>query len=377
MARCLEVCGNPVILLDAAVERFALTGPILELAEKFGIPVAHLVSAKGVVSERHPQSIGIYTGAGSADTVRERVEGSDCLICVGTRLTDAATGLFSHRLNAAVRIDIEPYSVTIDGEALNAVHGSALLYGVLDRSNPGGRIGRGSPVGIESVPSQKKDGPCIRDSAPLTQAAFWRSLQQYLQPDDVIITDTGTSLFSSIRLNLPDRATFIAQPTWASLGYALPATVGTCLAAPGRRQIAFLGDGALQMTVQELSTLFRYDLKPIIFLLNNDGYTIERLIYGPESFYNDIHPWQYGLLPKVFDGHNRSMVHHVVSTGELERALDVANTVAKLHLIEVVLPRLDAAESLVRFARRAAEFVFPQLRSRNAGFSAMGDFQVR
>jgi hypothetical protein len=58
------------------------------------------------------------------------------------------------------------------------------------------------------------------------------------------------------------------------------------------------------------------------------------------------------------------MVHRVVSTGELEQALHLADTVPKLHLIEVVLPRLDAAESLVRFAGRAAEFVFPHIRSR-------------
>jgi indolepyruvate decarboxylase len=207
----------------------------------------------------------------------------------------------------------------------------------------------------------------------VTQVSFWRSLQKYLQTDDVIVADTGTSFFSSMNLRLPDGVTFIGQPIWAALGYALPATVGACLSAPGRRHILFVGDGALQMTVQELSTLFRHDLKPIIFLLNNDGYTIERLIYGVKSSYNNIHPWQYGMLPRIFDEHDRSVVHRVETMGDLEEALSRTNSISKLHFIEVVLPRLDAPESLVRIARRAAEFDFPQIRRLSAESNALSN----
>ena len=51
------------------------------------------------------------------------------------------------------------------------------------------------------------------------------------------------------------------------------------------------------MTAQELSTILWRDLKPVIFLLNNDGYTIERLIYGADSSYNDINPGAMGVFP--------------------------------------------------------------------------------
>jgi TPP-dependent 2-oxoacid decarboxylase len=60
-----------------------------------------------------------------------------------------------------------------------------------------------------------------------------------------------------------------------------------------RLHLLFLGDGAFQMTAQELSTILWRDLNPMVFLLNNDGYTIERLIYGADSSYNDINPWRY------------------------------------------------------------------------------------
>ncbi|MCE6983591.1 alpha-keto acid decarboxylase family protein, partial [Pseudomonas frederiksbergensis] len=89
------------------------------------------------------------------------------------------------------------------------------------------------------------------------------------------------------------------QPIWGSIGYTLPALLGSLLAQPERRQMLFIGDGSLQMTVQELSTILAHQLKPVIFLINNDGYTIERLILGENSSYNDINPWRYAQLPQV------------------------------------------------------------------------------
>jgi indolepyruvate decarboxylase len=129
--------------------------------------------------------------------------------------------------------------------------------------------------------------------------------------------------------------------------------------------LVFLGDGAFQMTVQELSTILRLNLNQVIILLKNDGYTIERLILGSESSYNDISPWQYRPVPSAFDTCNRAVVHVVKTEAELEAALHAAKDVSKLHLLELALPRMDASEALVRFARKAAAFVFPQMRDGN------------
>jgi TPP-dependent 2-oxoacid decarboxylase len=116
------------------------------------------------------------------------------------------------------------------------------------------------------------------------------------------------------------------------------------------------------MTVQELSTILRLELKPVIFLINNDGYTIERLIFGPHSSYNDVNPWHYGRIPAVLDKKERAVVHCVRTEAELRMALAAANDASRLHLIELVLTQLDAPDALVRFAQRAAEFDFPQVR---------------
>jgi indolepyruvate decarboxylase len=160
---------------------------------------------------------------------------------------------------------------------------------------------------------------------------------------------------------MPSGVAVIGQPLWAAVGYSLPALLGTLLAAPWRRQLLFIGDGAFQMTAQELSTILRRGLKPIIFLVNNNGYTIERLILGSGSSYNDINQWRYAEAASFFDTQGQAIAYRVRTEDELEGALAAASDREALVLIELVMSRLDAPGPLVNFAQRCAEFNFPQL----------------
>ena len=105
------------------------------------------------------------------------------------------------------------------------------------------------------------------------------------------------------------------------------------------------------MTAQELSTLLRYDLKPIIFLINNDGYTIERDIHGETMPYNDIQRWDYHQLPDVF-GHNNWSIK-VSTESELELALQKAEQDrGSLAFIEVVMEKMDNPETLLKLLQQ-------------------------
>jgi indolepyruvate decarboxylase len=105
------------------------------------------------------------------------------------------------------------------------------------------------------------------------------------------------------------------------------------------------GDGSFQMTAQELSTLMRHHCNPIIILLNNDGYVIERLIHdGP---YNDIQPWRYHDLPAAFGGDALSL--EVRTEGELEAALTAAEgNPERLVFINLHLPPNEGSAALER-----------------------------
>jgi indolepyruvate decarboxylase len=158
---------------------------------------------------------------------------------------------------------------------------------------------------------------------------------------------------------MPDGAAVVGQPLWAAIGYALPALLGTLLAAPNRRQLLFIGGGAFQVTAQELSTILGRRLRAIVFLINNSGYTIERLILGGSgATYSDINQWRYAEAVSFFDTADEASSHRVCTEGELEAALSAATLSKSLVLIEVVMNRMDAPKPLVHFARKCAEINF-------------------
>jgi indolepyruvate decarboxylase len=270
------------------------------------------------------------------------------------RFTDTATGFFSHRLRSEALIKIRAFDVTVGTTHVPAVAGSELLSALVKATRVKPR--RILPPRLRPpvrLPSQ------LRQS--LSQDRFWQRMQDFIQPGDVVLADIGTSAAGTAGLRMPRGVAIIGQPLWAAVGYSLPALLGTLLAAPRRRQLLFIGDGAFQMTAQELSTILRRGLKPIIFLVNNNGYTIERLILGPSSSYNDINQWRYADAASFFDTQDQAIAYRVRTEDELEDALAAARDREALVLIELVMSLLDAPGPLVNFARRCGEFNFPQL----------------
>jgi pyruvate decarboxylase len=137
----------------------------------------------------------------------------------------------------------------------------------------------------------------------ITQRWFWPRMGSYFKSGDLIVTETGTANFGILDVPLPPKSMLVSQVLWGSIGWSVGKCLvivtrswlkeltcfheGACLGAAiaGRelnygRTILFVGDGSMQLTVQELSPMIRLGLKPIIFLLNNSGYVIERTIHG-------------------------------------------------------------------------------------------------
>jgi len=182
-----------------------------------------------------------------------------------------------------------------------------------------------------------------KNDQPLQVTRFFARVAHFIPEDAVVIAETGVSLFGAAEILMPKGTKFIGQVFYGSIGFTIGATLGVCIAAPNRKVILFVGDGSFQVTAQDLSTIIRHKLSPTIFLLNNDGYTIERLIIdGP---YNDIQPWKYHLLPQVFGG-EKGM--DIFKEGELEDSLKKAKESKSLQFIEIHLDRMDSTESLAK-----------------------------
>jgi indolepyruvate decarboxylase len=116
------------------------------------------------------------------------------------------------------------------------------------------------------------------------------------------------------------------------------------------RPLVLVGDGAFQMTGLELATIARYNLNPVVIVLNNSGYGTERHMQdGP---YNDVWPLNYNKLPEVF-GAGRGWV--VKTEEQLDRALlEATEWTRSFCLLDVHLDPSDRSPALERLASRLA-----------------------
>ena len=215
------------------------------------------------------------------------------------------------------------------------------------------------PKPANTIPDDEIKSP----EPTITQAWFWPRLGQWLQEKDIIITETGTSNFGIWETRFPAEVTAISQVLWGSIGYATGACQGAALAAKEngiKRTILFTGDGSFQLTAQELSTMLRNKLNPIIFVICNKGYTIERCIHGWEATYNDVQEWRYKDLPAAFGAKQGEVLTYRVSSKKEVDSLFrdeefSSGDTTKLRFVELVMEWDDAPKTLMAVANAAAK----------------------
>ncbi|MFZ5449955.1 MAG: alpha-keto acid decarboxylase family protein [Thermodesulfobacteriota bacterium] len=336
----LTAAKNPIILAGVEAHRLRAQDALVEFINHSGYPVATTLLGKSVVPESHPQFIGVYKGFLGRETVQRAVEDADLILCLGTLMTDVNLG---H--GTALLVDIPKMivansdKVRIKHHLFNQVCLRAFIEGLT------AKLPKGAATPAKCEGRQEKFIP-VREQK-ITHKRFYERLQHFLGSNHLLIVDTGDSIFSAADLFLPGNVPCINQAFYMSIGYSVPATLGAKLAAPERRPITIVGDGAFQMTAQELSTIIRHRQNPVIFLINNDGYTIERALH--EGPYNDLHMWDYYRLTEVFRG---GWGCQVTTEGELEEALHKAQTEPDtLAFIEVRLDRLDCSEGILRLGQ--------------------------
>ncbi|MEU4199632.1 thiamine pyrophosphate-binding protein [Streptomyces sp. NPDC026294] len=352
-ARMLDGARSVTVLAGHEAERFGLRGPLGDLLAAAPVRSAVFSSGKGVLDETAPGFVGAYTGEISDKRARAAVEDADCLILVGAPVSDSVTGGFSHHFAPERTIELRPGRASagravFEGMAMaDAVGGLAGLLRDAELPEP---EGYGESFSYPEVGDEKGTGTW------LTQRQLWAAVGAFLPAGSVLVAEQGTAFYGAQEVPLPADGRFVGQPLWGSIGYTLPATLGTELAAPDRRSVLVIGDGSLQLTAQELGTMTRYGAAPVVIVVNNDGYTVERAIHGATASYNDIAAWDYTALPAAFGAGPGTVAVRVGTPAELADALALAaRTPDELVLIEAVLPREDAPELLTALAQRFAE----------------------
>ncbi|MEI4271515.1 thiamine pyrophosphate-binding protein [Klenkia sp. LSe6-5] len=335
----------PVLLVGHLVTRLGLAAELADLAARHGVAVVTQVSARGVLDADHPSFAGDYAGTMLPGPAVDLVADADVVVHVGTVLTAELTGFGSHRRPDARTPVLAAATAGFGDED----RGRVLLpdaLGALDRALAG-RVG--PRFERPAVPAPALPAPADQ----LTQAQLWRTLADRLPAGAALLADTGTAWFGALDLPLPAGTTLSGQPIWSSIGYALPAVLGQGLADPGRRPVLVIGDGAAQMTVQELSTIAARGLTPVVLLLDNAGYTIERALQSPRAAYNDVAAWDWGMLVAGFTGGRAGYAE--ASTGaDLDAALGAAFAdTGRMHVVRAVLDADDTPPLVDALARLA------------------------
>jgi pyruvate decarboxylase len=178
-------------------------------------------------------------------------------------------------------------------------------------------------------------------------------LSNFLRPDDTVIAEVGTAQFGSLDLSLPDNCQYFSQLYFSCIGFTVPALLGTLLARREMghtgRTILLVGDGSLQMTVQEIGTIIREGFTPTIFVINNAGYSIERLIHGPMQQYNDISTqWDYQKMLSFFGGARESRSYAAKTYAEMGKILNDPEFQKSecIQVLEVFFDMLDSPWNL-------------------------------
>ncbi|MCV7258408.1 alpha-keto acid decarboxylase family protein [Mycobacterium shimoidei] len=334
------------VLADLLVHRLQAVDKLEALLAADVVPHATLMWGKSLVDESSPSFLGIYAGAASDESVRRAIEEAPVLVTAGVVFTDMVSGFFSQRINPATTIDIGAQQSTVADQVFAPLEMEAALEALTS-------ILTRRKVTSPPVASACGDTPTAEPAreAPLSQKALWDRLCQALTPGNVVLADQGTSFYGMARHRLPRGVTFIGQPLWGSIGYTLPATLGAGLAHPDRRPVLLIGDGAAQLTIQELGVIAREGLSPVIVVVNNDGYTVERAIHGEAAPYNDIVRWNWSQIPGAL-GVTGHLTYRAETYGELDDAfVAAAEHPDRMVIVEAVVPRSDIPDLLTELVK--------------------------
>ncbi len=333
----LNAAQRPIILAGVEIHRFGCQDRLLQLIERSGIRFATTIMGKSVVAESTPGFVGVYAGSLSNAQVRNAVEGSDCILNLGAMLTDLNTGIFTAHLDPSRII-----AATAEGLSIRRHHYAGIdLVQFLDALCAAGLKNRG-PL-PESWHASVAEFVVANDQ-PITISRVFDCLDAELTANVAVIADPGDALFGAIDLTIHSRTEFIGCAYYASLGFAVPASIGLQMAEPGWRPLVLVGDGAFQMTGVELATAARYGLTPIVVVLDNQGYGTERpMLDGP---FNDVHPWAVTEITKLIGAGCGYSVHSEADLVTAIRAALADNT--QLAIIHVHLAIDDFSPALTR-----------------------------
>ena len=326
----LNLAKSPVIIVGVEIHRFGLQEQIVTLAEKLGVSVCSTMLGKSVFPEEHSQYIGIYNGEVGDPYVRNVVEESDCLLMLGTFMTDINLGLFSAHLDPTRTVYATSERITIKHHEYPNVRFEDFITALCTSRNLPHHDSSGiTPMKPRVAPSKGK----------ISMSGLLYELNQFIDSNTLLVTDSGDVLFAADDIQMQEGTSFLCPAFYASMGFGIPGMIGAQLADPFRRAIALVGDGAFQMTGMELLTAKRLGLNPITIVVNNGSFASLRMMGHQQADFVNIHSLDYAQLAIAMGGQG-----FVIETDEqLRQALHKARESDIFSILDVHLSPDDVS----------------------------------
>ena len=279
----IKQAKRPIIILGSGIKSGKAEKKIKEFVKKLGFPFALTWGALDLFESENPLNAGCF-GINSSRIGNFAVQNSDLVIALGTKLDTHHTGAQNTFAREAkkIMVDIDKseiekfkkYNLNIDVAINNNVNN--FLDGIsteLDCLKT-----QDISEWISKIKEWKKKYPSctseyFNQKEFVNPYVFIELLSKCLKEEDIIITDTGANLAQTMQGYKPkNNQKLFSSFNHSPMGYALPASIGACFANNKKPIVCIIGDGGMQMNIQELATIVKHNLPIKIFVFNNSGY---------------------------------------------------------------------------------------------------------
>ncbi len=260
------------VLAGAGVEHDAAAARLKALAERWSIPVATTLRAKGVFPEDHPLSLGVFGYAGTRHATQAILDGAlDCLIVLGSGLNERDTMHWTLRDRTRalmIHVNTDMDELSAHGDLGHVVEGSCRAFlELMEERAPdlapalqrGEADRRAWLAAIKSKPRLYDVENLTRTTAPIHPAAAIAALRDAFPRDGIVLVDSGAHrAFAGHYWTAYEPRSYISATNLGPMGWAIPAAVGVQCARPDRRVAVITGDGCMQMHGIDVQTAARY-----------------------------------------------------------------------------------------------------------------------
>ncbi|MDG1277493.1 MAG: biosynthetic-type acetolactate synthase large subunit [Algoriphagus sp.] len=272
----INMAKRPYLLFGQGVILGKAEDELKSFLEKSGIPAASTLLGSGALSQDHPNYVG-KLGMHGNYAPNLLTNQCDVLIAVGMRFDDRVTGDLKRYAKQAkvIHLELDPSEINKIVKCEVAVIGNSkeslalLTEAVTQKSHPEWM------AKFRELEQEENAAVINNDLKPskvgLTMGEVIHNINQYKADDAVLVTDVGQHQMIAWRyFNYKKTRTQVTSGGLGTMGFALPAALGAQLHDYSRQVICVVGDGGIQMTIQELGTIMQTKAPVKIVLLNNN-----------------------------------------------------------------------------------------------------------